>query len=248
MAELLKKLIQGLVDMVQSETDGLWNRLYRWRLPYLCAAIIGACSITSATASEAVLLVDPAEALDQAWTHQRFEGATDYERVTVDGIDAIRAMGRDSASGLYREVQLQVSDHPWLEWRWRVDRLQGTADIRIKQREDFAAAIFLIFGRPSMFNRDVPTLAYVWTSDRLPEGSVVDSPYHPGSVRSIVVRSGRSRLGRWVTERRNVVDDFRRSFGRELPGAVEVVALFTDNDQTREPVEAYYGAIRALSN
>jgi hypothetical protein len=29
---------------------------------------------------------------------------------------------------------------------------------------------------------------------------------------------------------------------------VEVVALFTDNDQTGEPVEAYYGAIRALSD
>ena len=25
-----------------------------------------------------------------------------------------------------------------------------------------------------------------------------------------------------------------------------MVALFTDNDQTGEPVEAYYGAIRAL--
>jgi hypothetical protein len=45
-----------------------------------------------------------------------------------------------------------------------------------------------------------------------------------------------------------VVDDFRRSFGREPPEPVEVVALFTDNDQTREPVEAYYGAIVALSD
>src|SRR3546814_7551085 len=65
-----------------------------------------------------------------------------------------------------------------------------SADIRIKEREDFAAAIFLIFGRPSMFNRDVPTLAYVWTSSQLPEDAVVDSPYHPGTVRSIVLRSG----------------------------------------------------------
>jgi hypothetical protein len=204
--------------------------------------------MTSATAGEALLLVDPAQALDQAWTHQRFEGATDYETVRLDGTDAIRAVGRDSASGLYREVQVRSADHPWLEWTWRVDRLQATADIRVKDREDFAAAIFLIFGRPSMFNRDVPTLAYVWTSNRLPEGSVIDSPHHPRSVRSIVVRSGRSRLGRWVRERRNVVDDFRRSFGREPPEPIEVVALFTDNDQTREPVEAYYGAIMALSD
>src|SRR3546814_5364781 len=113
-----------------------------------------------------------------------------------------------------------------------------SADIRIKEREDFAAAIFPIFGRPSMFNRDVPTLAYVWTSSQLPEDAVVDSPYHPGTVRSIVLRSGGEHLGRWVEERRNVLDDFRKAFGREPPDAVEVVALFTDNDQTGEPVEA----------
>ncbi len=234
--------------MVRWETEGLRSRLYRWRLLPFGAVIVGACSMTSATAGEAVLLVDPTEALDQTWTHQRFEGETDYERVTLDGIDAIRAVGRDSASGLYREVQLQVSDHPWLEWTWRVDRLQTTADIRVKNREDFAAAIFLIFGRPSMFNRDVPTLAYVWTSDRLPEGSVVDSPYHPGSVRDIVLRSDGDDLGQWLRERRNVVEDFRKAFGRDPPPVVEVLALFTDNDQTGEPVEAYYGAIIALSD
>src|SRR3546814_20839957 len=79
-----------------------------------------------------------------------------------------------------------------------------SADIRIKEREDFAAAIFLIFGRPSMFNRDVPTLAYVWTSSQLPEDAVVDSPYHPGTVRSIVLRSGGEPLGRGVEERRKI--------------------------------------------
>jgi hypothetical protein len=75
---------------------------------------------------------------------------------------------------------------------------------------------------------------------------VVDSPYHPGSVRNIVLRSGEDRLGEWLRERRNVVEDFRTAFGRDPPPVVEVVALFTDNDQTREPVEAYYGAMRAL--
>src|SRR3546814_19953702 len=97
-----------------------------------------------------------------------------------------------------------------------------------------------------MFKREVPTLAYVWTSSQLHEEGVVDSAYHPGTVRSIVLRSGGEHLGRWVEERRNVLDDFRKAFGREPPDAVEVVALFTDNDQTGEPVEAFYGPIRAL--
>ena len=155
-------------------------------------------------------------------------------------------IGREFASGLYRDTPYRVEDRPWLEWTWRVDRLQETADIRVKSREDFAAAIFLIFGRPSMINREVPTLAYVWTSGRVPVGAVVASPHHPGSVRSIVVRSGAADLGQWMSERRNVFEDFRKAFGQEPPDPVEIVALFTDNDQTGEPVEAYYGAIRAL--
>jgi Protein of unknown function (DUF3047) len=185
-------------------------------------------------------------AVEQAWTHRTFGAATLYESVMLDGVPAIRAIGRESASGLYRETPYRVGDRPWLEWTWRVDQLQETADIRVKSREDFAAALFLIFGRPSMTKRKVPTLAYVWTSGSVPVSAVVASPHRPGSVRSIVVRSGATDLGQWMRERRNVFEDFRRAFGQEPPDPVEIVALFTDNDQTGEPVEAYYGAIRAV--
>ncbi len=53
-------------------------------------------------------------------------------------------------------------------------------------------------------------------------------------------------LGRWVREKRNVPGDFRRVFGREPPETVRTLVLFTDNDQTGQPVEAYYGTVRAL--
>ncbi len=61
------------------------------------------------------------------------------------------------------------------------------------------------------------------------------------------MRSAAAPLGQWVHERRNVIEDFQIAFRRSPPQTVEVIALFTDNDQISEPVEAYYGAIRALS-
>lgn len=209
-------------------------------------AALGFFASISASAKDSLLVADPAAALAETWTHQSFGAATEYKGIAFDGVAAIRAIGRNSASGLYRDFRYRISKHPWIEWTWRVERLQRTADIRVKAGEDYAAAIFLIFGRPSMLNRDVPTLAYVWTSARIPEGSIIDSPYHPGTTRSIVVRSGERRLGQWLRERRNVISDYQRAFGREPPETVEVIALFTDNDQTREPVEAYYGAVWAL--
>ncbi len=209
-------------------------------------AVLWLAAAAPAFAKDPLLVVDPAAPLGESWTHQIFGAATEYNGVVLDGVAAIRAIGRNSASGLYREFRYRVAEHPWIEWSWRVEQLQRTADIRVKAREDYAAAIFLIFGRPSALDRDVPTLAYVWTSARVPEGSVVESPYHPGTTRNIVVRSGEKQLGQWLRERRNVISDFRRAFGREPPETVAVIALFTDNDQTREPVETHYGAVWAL--
>ena len=194
----------------------------------------------------ALLLADPAEPLETAWEHTVFDGTTEYSRLTVDGRAAIRARGRDSASGLYREVSYSLGDHPWIEWAWRVERLQPSADIRVKKRQDFAATVSLVFGRPGPMNRDVRVINYVWTNDRVPVGTVVRCPFHPDTMRLIVVESGPGRLGQWVEERRNVVEDFRHAFASEPPEAVEAIGLFTDNDHTGEPVEALYGAIRAL--
>lgn len=199
----------------------------------------------AARAGSAVVLADPVQRIDEAWQQEAFGRATEFTQVTIDGVPAIRAVGRQSASGLYRTVNLRLVDHPLLQWQWRVDRLQPSADLRERDAEDFAAAIFLIFGTPG--DTDSRSLAYVWTDERLAPGAIVPSPRHPDRVRSIVVESGGQRLGRWLQEERDIAADFRRAFGHDAPDVVQVLALFTDNDQTGEPVEAYYGVIRALT-
>lgn len=90
-------------------------------------------------------------------------------------------------------------------------------------------------------------MSYVWTSDKIRVGDVVVSPHHAGTSRSIVLQAGKAKLGQWIGERRNIVEDYRRAFGAAPPPSVEVIALWTDNDQTGEPVEAYYGRIVASS-
>jgi len=126
---------------------------------------------------------------------------------------------------------------------WQPVVLRGETEYRLA-----VASLFLFFGDPGLLinpNR-VPTLRYVWTSARVPVGAVVDSPYVPGIVRNLVVESGEGRLGRWVSERRRIADDFEQAFGRRPTAAVQAIALFTDNDQTGQPVEAYYAGARVL--
>jgi Protein of unknown function (DUF3047) len=185
-------------------------------------------------------LFDATMALEENWQHLPLRGKTEYRLAVGDDNVAIRAEGKNSASGLIRRIDVDTHRCHTLEWRWRVDELQESADLRDKKREDVAASIFLLFGDPGfMTNPDpVPTLRYVWTNSRHSRDDVVDNPYLPGVVRSIVIRAGER--GRWYTESRNVEEDYARAFGQAPADQIHAIAIFTDNDQTHEQVTAYY--------
>ena len=61
----------------------------------------------------------------------------------------------------------------------------------------------------------------------------------------IAVESGSAQTGRWVVEKRNVLEDYRRVFGTDPPKA-GAIAIMTDTDNTGEEAVAYYGPIRIL--
>lgn len=193
-------------------------------------------------------LFDAVTAIQDQWLHFSLRGKTDYRLAVMNGRVAIRATGQQSASGLIRRVDIDPVKCPIIEWSWSVTKMQKDADLRVKDREDVAASIFLLFGDPGfLFDpKPVPTLRYVWTNGNVPADAVIDNPYLPGIVRSIVVESDAERIGSWVTERRNMIDDFLGAFGDPPTGRIHAIVLFTDNDQTQQPVEAYYGWARVV--
>jgi hypothetical protein len=58
----------------------------------------------------------------------------------------------------------------------------------------------------------------------------------------VAVESGDENAGTWVTEERNVYEDYRRLFGEDPPD-IGAVALMTDTDNTGGEATAYYGDI-----
>lgn len=242
---LLIRIAKHAISMTMADMTICRTARLGWGVTATLVALgllLAGCAVPPEAARYSIVLLDPSAPLATTWQHSVFGRATDYSLATVDGRPGIRAVGRSSASGLYRRVQFAPAECPWIEWTWRVDRLQAGADIRIMEADDVAASIFLLFGDPGPFHDEVPTLRYAWTNGRVAAGEILDNPYYPGTVRVIVLRSGDSPLGEWVSERRNLVEDFTRAFGRPPPEAVELFAVFTDNDQTGEPVEALYGA------
>jgi len=211
-----------------------------------CAAPSAPPSGSATDADSDTRLFDPRTVLQDEWQHVPLRGETDYRIAVHDGQLAISAKGANSASMLIRHIGVNLAKCPRIRWSWTVAKLQEKASLRDKNREDVAASVFVAFGDPGfLFDPEpVPIIRYVWTNKNEAVGAIVDNPYLPGVVRSVVVRSDYSSESGWMTEERNLVDDFKRAFGdkdHDEPKRIYAVALFTDNDQTKEPVEAYYG-------
>lgn len=190
------------------------------------------------------LLQPPSHRAD-GWHHLPVRGRTRYSVVERAGRSAIMAIGRHTASGLARRVDIDPKACRTIRWSWRIDQMQTNVDLRQKSKEDVAASLFLTFGDPGfmMLPNPVPTLRYVWTTDHLKIGDIFDNPFRPGIIRTIVVENRSDRLGEWVEFTRDIHADFAAAFGKPPTDRLELVTIFTDNDQSKEPVVAYYGPI-----
>ncbi len=210
---------------------------------------VPATSASSGAACQSETPLFSAEtAIQDGWKEVAIRGRTRFRIRQVGGRLAIEAQPNRSASGLARWIDADTADCRWLEWSWRVDELQASADLGSKSGDDVGAALFLLFGDPGYLTDPdpVPTLRYVWTTDRHPVESIIPNPHLPDTVRNVVVRSGDAALGRWSQERRDLVADYTAAFGTSPPEPLSAMVLFVDNDQTREPSLASFESARLL--
>lgn len=226
--------------------------LPRAGLAVLFAAALAACELpppeTAGRFDRKVTLFDPAESVQQGWVEMPLVGLTEYRLSSLNDRLSIRAVGKRSASGLVLPVEFDPNDCPVIEWSWRLEAIQESASLTEKDREDVAASLYVMFGDPGSFSapRPVPTLRYVWTNSRQQIEDIVDSPYLPGVVRSIIIETGIVSTATWIDEKRDLLADYQAAFGGKPRDQIYAVAIFTDNDQTGEPVEAHYGAANLL--
>lgn len=199
---------------------------------------------------QAIAVLDVSSLIQHQWEELQIKGSTDYRVVSSEGKPVLWASGRESASGLSRYIEFDANQCPIIEWSWRVDQLQADADLHLRSAEDVAASIYLLFGEPGLLSDPdlVPTLRYVWSNEKVTINEVIKSPYLPQYVHSIVVQAGSKHLGQWITESRNIAEDYQLAFGTVPPDKIQAIVLFTDNDQTKQSVEAGYAWIKVTCN
>lgn len=179
--------------------------------------------------------------------------ATEYRIARLDGQTVLEAESEGSASALIREVAVDPRDYPYLNWTWKTEGPWREGKWNSREEDDFPARIFVIFeekrGLFSSLGNAVQRLGggfsglalnYVWTegefANREGRSPVSDR------VEMIAVQSGGRADGAWRSQRRNVLEDFRRAFG-EAPGKIVAVAVMTDTDDTGGRATSYYGDI-----
>ncbi len=173
------------------------------------------------------------------WEEKNFVGQTQYSIVTTDNKKRLKAETQSSASGLFKEIKVDLEKTPYLHWSWRVDNIYRDNDETSKEGDDYPARIYLIVSGGLIFWR-TQTINYVWSSHKKTESSWL-SPYTDNAT-LIAVRSGDQELKKWHNESRNVLKDLQHNIDAGIVH-IDGVALMSDSDNTGQSAIAYYGDI-----
>jgi hypothetical protein len=210
--------------------------------------LVGVLAAAAVWAAEAVVVEDwskpplGARGIPDGWKGQNW-GSPTYD-LTVEENDGHRVLhlrSRNDGSTISKEIKgkVDLGQTPVLEWRWKAVTLPKGGDSRRKETDDQAAQVYVVWPRfPEAIRSRI--IGYVWDTTA-PVGTITPSQ-KAGTVTYVVVRSGTADLGRWLTERRNVIDDYRKIYG-EPPDNPGVVSIAIDSNDTKSAAESLFGEI-----
>jgi hypothetical protein len=217
----------------------------------MCARIVAAlllCVATAVGVEAQVVIEDWAKypvgpmGVPSGWQKQNW-GSPKYD-FSIDAHDSLKVLHLRSAnegSTISRDIKGKVNlkETPLLEWSWKASVLPKGGDSCKKATDDQAVQIFVVWPRfPTAVRSRI--IGYVWDTTA-PVGTICKSE-KTGTVTYIVIRSGTADLGKWFTERRNVVEDFQKIYG-EAPDNPEALSIAIDSNDTNSAAESFMGTI-----
>jgi hypothetical protein len=212
------------------------SSLLKWKV--LLAAVL-MCS-AAVWAADQMVIADFSSVVDTSgvpagWQVKEKSGKADFAVVRDDGNAAVRLRSADTSFSLQKEVRVDLKQYPILTWKWKVTKLPQGGDYRKSDSDDQAAQLFIAFSKTR-------AIVYIWDTTA-PQGTTGDAaaPFFM-SIKAVVVRSGKTGAGSWITETRNVYDDYRHLFGGE-PGDVNGMRIQINSQHTGVSAESYFADI-----
>jgi len=181
--------------------------------------------------------------IPSGWKGEAFGQRADYDFTIEQRGDGrvLHLESRNDHSTIARDItgRVNLKETPILEWTWKATVLPAGGDLRRKEATDMAAQLYVVWPRfPALLRSRI--IGYVWDA-ATPATTIVKSQ-KTGTVTFVVMRSGSEDLGKWVTERRNVAEDYAKIFG-EFPDDPSAITISIDSNDTHSMAESFMGPI-----
>ena len=164
------------------------------------------------------------------------DNKTEYSVGTNDNGNYLKAIADNAASGLGKEIKIDLNKTPFINITWKVEKdLVGIKE-NTKKEHDFAARVFAVkkTGATPLSNR---AINYVFSSNS-DVGLNWRSPYTKKSIDNVLA-STKENLDEWVTVKANVKEDFKIFHNLDLD-EIDGVAIMSDTDNSKMKSVAYY--------
>ncbi len=164
------------------------------------------------------------------------DAKTEYFIGSNENGNYLKAVADNAASGLGKEIKIDLNTTPYLNITWKVEKDLGGIDERSKKGHDYAARVFVVkkTGATPLSNR---AMNYVFSSNEDVNASH-PSPYTKKSI-DFVLATTKDNLNEWVTVKVNVKEHFKQFHDLDLD-EINGLAIMADTDNSKLSSIAYY--------
>ena len=164
------------------------------------------------------------------------DNKTEYSLGKNENGNFLKAVADNSASGLGKEIKIDLNNTPFLNITWKVEKDLKGINERSKKGHDYAARIFVVkkTGATPLSNR---AMNYVFSSNDEVD-SFYPSPFTKKSI-DYVLSSTKKNFNEWVTVKVNVKEHFKRFHDLNLK-EINGVAIMADTDNSKLSSISYY--------
>ena len=186
-----------------------------------------------------------ADGIPEGWQLDKKTGDPQI-KVEQSGDNAyVHFVSNNTSYGLRKEMDFSIKDYPYLNWKWKVNRLPEKGDFLKKETDDQAAQVYVLFPSfPAKVNTEV--VGYLWESNPKNKGMEGESPAWSKS-KVIVLQAGPEKLNQWVQEKRNVYEDYKRLFKKEPP-KTGGISIYINTQHTQGKAESFFDHIYFSKN
>ena len=181
------------------------------------------------------------------WALDRKAGTANFRLEKAGNAFVVRLISDGNSSfGIKREIEVDLREFPFLNWRWKAVRLPRGGDVRNAATDDQAVQLYVAFtatGFPAALN--TPAIGYIWDNEA-PRGWTGRSEQAGGGkIRYMVLRNKADPVGEWQTESRNIQKDFRKLFPdlNDVDSVTFGIQLHINSQYTKSEAEGCIGDV-----